>query len=68
MDLVDSHRRWSLRLGAVVLARFASGLLGLGFGLPFGEGGSLTLAGSLLLFKQARQAFDVSFQFGDAAH
>jgi hypothetical protein len=36
--------------------------------LPFGEGGSLTLAGSLLLFKQARQAFDVSFQFGDAAH
>ena len=55
-------------LGALVLAGLASRPLRVGLGRPFGERGGLPLAGSLLLFKQASQAFDVSFQFGDAAH
>jgi hypothetical protein len=33
-------------LGAVVLARFAAGLLGLGRGLPLGKGSGLALAGA----------------------
>ena len=54
-------------LGAVILAGLASWLLGIGLGWSFGERGSLTLAGALLLFEQAGKPFDLGFQFGDAA-
>jgi hypothetical protein len=54
-------------LGAVILAGFASRLLGVGLGRPFGEGSGLTLARTLLLFKPAGEALDLGFQFGDAA-
>ena len=67
MHFVDMLRRRSMRFGAVVLTGFASGLLGIGFGWSFGEWGGLTLAGTLLLFEQARKALDLSFLFGDAA-
>ena len=67
MDLVDSFWRRSMGLGAVVFTGFTAGLLGIGLGWPFGEGGGLMLAGTLLLFKQVSQAFDMCFQFGDAA-
>lgn len=67
MDLVDSLRRRSMRLGAVVLAGLATRLLGVRLGWTVGERGGLTFAGALLLFEQAGEAFDLSFQFGDAA-
>jgi|SRR6516162_8503911 hypothetical protein len=67
MHLVDTLRRRSMRFGAVVLAGLATRLLGVRLGWPFGEGGSLTLAGTLLLFEEACEAFDLGFQFGDTA-
>jgi hypothetical protein len=67
VNLVDSLRRRSMRLGAVVLAGLATRLFGVRLGWSFGEGGGLTLASALLLFKQAREAFDLGFQFGDTA-
>jgi hypothetical protein len=67
MHFVDLLRRQSMRFGAVVLAGLASWLLGVGLGKSFGERGGLTSGGALLLFEEAREAFDLSFQFGDAA-
>jgi hypothetical protein len=67
VDLVDSLRRLAVGLGAVLLAGLASWFLGVRLGWSFGEGGGLTLASALLLFKQAGEAFDLGFQFGDAA-
>ena len=67
MHFVDMLRGRSMRLGAVVVTGFASGLLGVGLGWSFGEGGSLTLTDALLLFEQAGEAINLSFQFGDAA-
>jgi hypothetical protein len=66
MHFVDLHRRRSMGLGAVVLAGLASRLLGVGLGRSLGEGSGLTLARTLLLFKQAGVALDLGFQFGDA--
>ena len=67
MHFVDMRRGRSMRLGAVVVTWFASGLLGVGLGRPLGEGGGLTLADALLLFEQAGKALNLGFQFGDAA-
>jgi hypothetical protein len=67
VDLVNLLQRRSMRLGTIILAGLASRLFWVGLGWSFGEGSGLTLAGALLLFKQAGEAFDLSLQFGDAA-
>ena len=64
MNLVDLFGgRWlAVRLGAVVLARLAAGLLGLGRGRALGEGGGLALAGAGRLVELAAEALVLGLQ------
>ena len=59
MNLVDLFGRgWlTVGLGAVVLARFASGLLGMEFGFPLGERTGLPLARTEGVVELSAQAF-----------
>jgi hypothetical protein len=58
VDFVDlfGAGRLAVRLGAVVLAGLAAGLLGLVRGRTLGEGGGLTLAGTGRLVELAAEA------------
>ena len=64
VDLVDLFgvRRLAVGLGAVVLARLAAGLLGLGRGRALGEGGGLALAGAGRLVELAAEALVLGLQ------
>src|SRR5262249_1105477 len=69
VDLVDLLGRWwlAVRLGAVVLAWFAAGLLGLIGGLPLGEGGGLTLVGAGRLVELATEPLVFGLQVTHAS-
>ena len=56
-----------MRLGAVVLARLAAGLLGSLRRRPLRERGGLALPGSARLIELFLEAFDLGLQFGNAA-
>ena len=67
VDFVNPLGRRTMRLGSVILAWLAPGLLRRGLGRAFGKGRRLAFAGALLLLEQAGQSRDVGFQFGDPA-
>lgn len=67
MDLVYLFGWLAMRLGAVVLARFAARLFRFGLGRPLGEGRGLTFARTALFFEQPCQTFDLRAEFGDIA-
>src|SRR5262249_52687325 len=69
VDLVDLFGvgRLAMGLGAVVLARLAAGLLGLGRGLALGEGGGLALAGAGRLVELAAEAHVLGLQVTEAS-
>ncbi len=54
-------------LGAVILAGLAAWLSRLRLGRPLGERSSLAFAGAALVFKQARQTFDLRAKLGNFA-
>src|SRR5882672_3656809 len=61
VDLLRRRRR-SMRLGAVILARFTTGLLGFALGRPLGKRRGLPLAGAKGLVQEARQPLDLLAQ------
>jgi hypothetical protein len=67
MDFVDlfGGRRLAVGLSAVVLARLATGLLGLVCGLALGEGGSLAFASTGRLVDLAAEAIVLGLQVVD---
>jgi hypothetical protein len=69
VDLVDlfGMGRLAMGLGAVVLARFAAGFLGLAGGLALGEGGGLALAGAGRLVELAAAALVLGLQVAEAS-
>jgi hypothetical protein len=69
VDLVDllGGRRLAMRLGAVVSAGLATGLLGLVHGLALGEGGGLALAGADGLVELAAEAVVLGLQVTQAS-
>src|SRR3989440_2139356 len=56
-----------MRLGAVVLAGLATGLLGLGAGLTLGERGGLSLAGTESLVELAAEALVLGLEVVDTS-
>jgi hypothetical protein len=69
VDLVDlfGPRRLAMGLGAVVLARFTAGLLGVCLGLALGERSSLTLAGAEGHVELAAEALVLGLQVTQAS-
>jgi hypothetical protein len=69
VDLVDLVRggRLAVRLGAVVLAGLAAGLLGLVGGLPLGEGGGVASASAGRLVELAAEALVLGLQVVEAS-
>src|SRR5262249_52956410 len=69
VNLVDlfGGRGLTVRLGAVVLAGLAAGLLGLWLGRALGEGGGLTLAGTEGVVKLATELLVLGLQVVDAS-
>ena len=67
MDLVDLFGvgRLAMGLSAVVLARLAPGLLGLGAGLTLGERGGLSLAGTEGVVELAAEALILGLEVVD---
>ena len=57
----------AMGLGAVVSARLAAGLLGLGRGPALGEGGGLALAGASHLVELAAETLVLGLQVVEAA-
>jgi hypothetical protein len=69
VDLIDlvGGGRLAVGLAAVVLARLATGLLGLARGLTFGEGSGLALAGAGRLVELAAEALVLGLQVTQAS-
>ena len=69
VDLVDlfGAGRLAVRLGAVVLAGLATGLLGLGAGFTLGERGGLSLAGPEGLVELAAEALVLGLEVVDTS-
>src|SRR5262249_24241448 len=69
VDLVDlfGAGRLAVGLGAIVLARFATGLLGLAGGRSLGEGRGLALAGAGRLVELAAEALVLGLQVAEAS-
>jgi hypothetical protein len=69
VNLVDLFgRRWlAMGLGAVVLAGFAAGLLGLVGGLALGEWSGLAFAGASCLVELTAETFVLGFQIADTS-
>ena len=69
VDLVDllGGRRLAVGLGAVILARLPSGLLGVRLGLALGKGPCLALAGAGGLVELAVEALVLGLQVADTS-
>ena len=67
VGLVDLLGRLAMRLGAVILARFAAGLFRRGLGGPFRKGRGLALAAATMFVEQTLKLFDLGLEIGHLA-